>query len=260
MFYLPHMTSKQARAAFRATDLAIIPTGSVESHGPHLGTGTDFMVADEIARRTARRANAVLLPVLPFGYSSSQADFEGTISLSPESFRAVIDDICLSLHSHGIRRFLFVNGHVGNTALLQEVCDRLRALESIGCIASLWQLFGYLSSEWVPTGQGDYMEASAMMAIEPGAVQMTEAVPFTPKALTERLRVVSWDRLSFKGAVLATWIGAREVSDSGNTGSLEGASPERGAAAIDAAVSYLTDLSAELLKIDLEELFPGSES
>jgi creatinine amidohydrolase/Fe(II)-dependent formamide hydrolase-like protein len=104
------------------------------------------------------------------------------------------------------------------------------------------------------------MEASAMMAIEPGAVQMTEAVPFTPKALTERLRVVSWDRLSFKGAVLATWIGAREVSDSGNTGSLEGASPERGAAAIDAAVSYLTDLSAELLKIDLEELFPGSES
>jgi creatinine amidohydrolase len=254
------MTSKQARAAFRATDLAIIPTGSVQSHGPHLGTGTGYIVADEIARRTARQANAILLPALPFGYSSSQAEFEGTVSLSPESFRAVIDDICLSLHGHGVRRFLFVNGHPGNAALLQEVCDRLRALEAIGCIASLWQLFGYLSPEWMPTGHGDYMEASAMMAIEPGAVQMADAVPFTPRALTERLRVVSWDRLSFKGAVLGTWIGAREVSDQGNTGTLDGASAERGEAAIGAAVSYLTDLSAELLKIDLEELFPGSEA
>jgi creatinine amidohydrolase len=260
MYYLPHMTSKQARAAFRETDLAIIPTGSVESHGPHLGTGTEVMVADEIARRTARRANVILLPALPYGYSSSQTDFEGTISLSPESFRAVVDDICLSLHSNGIRRFLFVNGHVGNTALLQEVCDRLRALESIGCIASLWPLFGYLSPEWMPTGHGDYMETSAMLAIEPDAVQLADAVAFTPKALTDRLRVVSWDRLSFKGAVLPTWIGAREVSDSGNTGNLEGASAERGEAAIEAATSYLADLSAELLKIDLEDLFPGSEA
>jgi len=217
-------------------------------------------VAEEIARRTARRANAILLPALPYGYSSNHSDFEGTVSLSPESFRAVIDDICLSLHSHGIRRFLFINGHAGNVALLQEVCDRLRALDSLGCIANWWQVVGHLSPDWMRTGHGDAIEASAVLAIEPGAVQMAEAVPFAPKALTERLRVLSWDRLSFKGVVLGTWLGSREATDTGSTGTLEGTSAERGDAAIDAAASYLADLVAELLKVDLEDIYPGSDS
>ena len=176
MYYLPHMTSKEAKAAFSETDLAIVPTGSVESHGPHLGNGADYLVAEEIAKRVAARAKAILLPVFPFGYSSNHAEFHGTISLRPESFRAVLDDVCASLHSYGVRRFLFINGHSGNTALLQEVCDRLRALESIGCIANWWTLVGYLSNEFTPTGHGDYMEASAMLAIHPEAVKMTEAV------------------------------------------------------------------------------------
>ncbi len=255
MVYLPHLTSKQAQAAFRQTDLAIVPTGSVESHGPHLGTGADYMVAEEIARRTAERANAILLPVLPYGYSSNHVDFPGTISLRPESFRAVVDDICASLHAYGIRRFLFINGHSGNMALLQEVCDRLRTLESIGCIANWWQLVGDLSPDFTPTGHGDYMEASAMLAIEPAAVRMEEAVPFTPKALTEQLRVVSWDRLSFKGAVLQTWVSTKQASDTGSTGRLEGTSAERGEAAIEAAATYLAELAAELLKVDLKQLY-----
>jgi creatinine amidohydrolase len=255
MLYLPHMTSKQAKAAFRQTDLAIVPTGSVESHGPHLGTGADYMVAEEIARRTAARSNAILLPVLPYGYSSNHADFQGTISLRPDSFRAVMEDICISLHSYGIRRFLFINGHSGNVALLQEVCDRLRSLESIGCIANWWQLVGYLSSEFAPTGHGDYMEASAMMAIEPTAVRMAEAIPSRPKALTEQLSVVSWDRLSFKGAVLQTWVSTKQASDTGSTGTLDGTSAERGEAAIEAAANYLAELAGELLKIDLKQLY-----
>lgn len=257
MSYLPHLTSKQAKAAFQQTDLAIVPTGSVESHGPHLGTGADFMVAEAIARRTAEQANAILLPVLPYGYSSNHVDFTGTVSLRPESFRAVMDDICASLHMYGVRRFLFINGHSGNTALLQEVCDRLRSLESIGCIANWWQLVGSLSPEFTPTGHGDYMEASAMMAIEPSAVQMADAVPFTPKALTDRLSVVSWDRLGFKGAVLQTWISTKEASDTGSTGTLDGTSAERGRAAIEAAAQYLAELVEELLKVDLKRLYAG---
>lgn len=255
--YLPHMTSKQARSAFREVDIAIIPTGSVESHGPHLGTGADYLVAEEIAKRVAARSRAVLVPVLPYGYSSNHLEFPGTISLRPDTFRAVVDDICSSLHMYGIRRFLFVNGHSGNTALLQEVCDRLRGMESIGCIINWWTLVGSLSDEFTPTGHGDYMEASAMLAIHPEAVQMSEAVAFTPKALTDRLSVVSWDRLSFKGAVLQTWVSTRQASDTGSTGRLDGASAERGEKAIAAAAAYVAELAAELGKVDLKILSPG---
>lgn len=258
MYYLPHMTSRQAKAAFTDTDLAIIPTGSVESHGPHLGTGADYLVAEEIAKRVAARTKGILVPVLPYGYSSNHVFFHGTVSLRPETFRAALDDICASLHSYGTRRFLFVNGHSGNVALLQQVCDRLRSMESIGCIANWWALVGHLSDQFTPTGHGDYMEASAMLAIHPEAVRMSDAVPFKPKALTDRLNVVSWDRLSFKGVVLQTWVSTKQASDTGSTGKLDGAAAERGEAAIQAAAEFLAELADELRKVDLKQLFAES--
>jgi creatinine amidohydrolase len=251
MLYLPHLTAAEAEAAFKRVDFAVIPTGSVESHGAHLGNGTDYLVAEEIAKRVASRADVFLLPALPFGYSSNHAIFAGTISLRPDVFRAVADDICMSLHKYGIRRFLFVNGHSGNTALLQETCDRLRQMSSIGCIANWWSLAGSLNEEFTGTGHGDYMEAAAMLAVRPEAVHVDRAIAYKPKSLTPELHVLGWDRLQFKGAVLQTWMSTRQASDTGSTGRLDGATAERGERAIEAIAAYLVELVAELRKVDL---------
>jgi len=254
MLYLPHMTAEEAEAAFRKTDLVVIATGSVESHGPHLANGTDYLVAEEIARRVAERSEVILLPPLPFGYSSNHAVFSGTISLRPDVFRGVIDDICSSLHGYGARRFLFVNGHSGNTSLLQEVCDRLRALGSIGIIANWWSLAGSVSKEFAGTGHGDYMEAAAMLAVAPNAVHMDRAIPYQPKKLTPELRVLGWDRLEYRGGVLHTWISTRQASETGSTGRLDGATADRGERCIDAIAGYLVGLVAEVRKVDLRRI------
>jgi creatinine amidohydrolase len=254
VLYLPHMTAKEAEAAFKRTDFVVVTTGSVESHGPHLSNGTDYMVAEEISKRVASRAEVVLVPALPFGYSSNHAVFAGTVSLRPDTFRGVIDDICASLHACGARRFLFVNGHSGNTALLQESCDRLRTMGSIGCIANWWSLAGSLSEEFAGTGHGDYMEAAAMLAVKPEAVHMDRVVPYQPKKLTPDLQVLGWDRLEFKGAVLYTWLSTRQATDTGSTGRLDGASAGRGERAIEAIAAYLTELVAELRKVDLQKI------
>lgn len=254
MLYLPHLTAKEAEAVFARVDIAILPTGSVESHGPHLGNGTDYLVAEEISKRVAARTEALLLPALPFGYSSNHSVFAGTVSLKPEVFRSVVNDICISLHAYGIRRFLFVNGHSGNTALLQECCDSLRYSKAIGCIANWWTIAGSLSEEFVGTGHGDYMEAAAMLAIQPDAVHMDKATAYKPKALTSDLHVLGWDRLKFKGAVLYTWMSTRQASETGSTGRLDGATAERGEHAIEAVATYLTELIAELRKIDLDRI------
>jgi creatinine amidohydrolase len=254
MLYLPHLTSKEAKAAFQDVDIAMLPTGSVESHGPHLGTGTDYLVAEEIAKRVCARAKVVMVPALPYGYSSNHSIFPGTISLRPDVFRAVVDDVCSALYANGVRRFLFVNGHSGNTALLQEVCDRLRGMKAMGCIANWWSLVGALHPDFTGTGHGDYMEAAAMLAVEPKAVHMDQAVPYKPKSLTPELGVVSWDRLRYKGVELHTWISTREASDTGSTGRLDGATAERGERAIQAAADYLVGLVGELRKVDLNAL------
>jgi len=52
--------------------------------------------------------------------------FPGTVSLRPETLIAVLRDCVLSLHQHGFREFLFVNGHGGNTASGNAAMSTLR--------------------------------------------------------------------------------------------------------------------------------------
>ena len=40
-------------------ELAIIPVGSLEQHGPHLPIMTDWIIASELGRRVAERMNAL---------------------------------------------------------------------------------------------------------------------------------------------------------------------------------------------------------
>ena len=46
-------------------ELAIIPVGSIEQHGPHLPIMTDWAIATELGRRVAEKMHAFQLPALP---------------------------------------------------------------------------------------------------------------------------------------------------------------------------------------------------
>ena len=47
------------------TDTAIIPVGSIEQHGSHLPTGTDYFIIKKLSEEVAKRLDAYLLPPLP---------------------------------------------------------------------------------------------------------------------------------------------------------------------------------------------------
>ncbi len=64
------LTSEEIGAHVAAgMDLAILPVGATEQHGPHLGTGTDTISAEWVARRAAERTGALVLPAIPYGCS-----------------------------------------------------------------------------------------------------------------------------------------------------------------------------------------------
>ena len=50
-------------------DVAILPVGATEGHGPHLPLKTDTVQAEVVAKRMAERLNAFLLPGIAFGNS-----------------------------------------------------------------------------------------------------------------------------------------------------------------------------------------------
>ena len=114
-----------------AVDLAILPVGAIEQHGPHLPLGADWMEADAIAKGVARKLGAYLLPAMPFGNSQAHVGFRGSVSLSFDTLAAVVTDIALSLLDQGFRRIVVINLHGGNIVLKIAVRE-LNAMQQTG--------------------------------------------------------------------------------------------------------------------------------
>ena len=54
--------------AVTSAPLAVLPTGSIEYHGPHGPFGTDLHLAEVLAQQVADNLDALLLPPVPFSH------------------------------------------------------------------------------------------------------------------------------------------------------------------------------------------------
>ncbi len=108
-------------------ELAIIPTGSHEQHGPNLTFSTDTDRAFEMSKLLGEKLFPRVLVCSPvnYGLSDHHMDFTGTISLKPETMVSILMDIALSLSRHGIKKVLFINAHGGNRPALKIASDRI---------------------------------------------------------------------------------------------------------------------------------------
>lgn len=123
--YLPHMTWPEVEEALKRTDVVVIPVGSIEQHAKHLPLGMDSYGAVETCKLIAQKAEVIVAPVVLAGLSSHHMGFPGTITLTPETFEAVVYETSLSLIKHGFRKILFYNGHGGNTASVANVIQKI---------------------------------------------------------------------------------------------------------------------------------------
>ena len=122
------LTSDEIGARVSAgMDMAILPVGATEQHGPHLATGTDTISADWVARRAADRAGVLVLPAIPYGCSLGHTDcWPGTLSLSPMTLTTVVLEVARWALKSGIRRLLFFSGHATNGPSLGSAVLQLR--------------------------------------------------------------------------------------------------------------------------------------
>ena len=114
-------------AAAVDTDVALLPVGSTEQHGPHAPLGTDVLTAETVAAAGADAydGEVVVAPAIPVGVAEEHRDFAGTLWVSEDTFRAYVRETIESLAHHGWTRVVVVNGHGGNVAPLREVCARV---------------------------------------------------------------------------------------------------------------------------------------
>jgi len=164
--------------------------GTTEEHGPHLPLLTDVIVPIEISKRLAETIDAIIAPPIFFGRCPYSMSFPGTISLRPETFIALVEDICKSLSEHGFERILLINGHGGNKDPLVVASLKLnQEIESRVLVINYWEYTSPEISEVLREGfHADRFETSLVLASRPDLVDMSKAVAEMPE-LPER----SWE-------------------------------------------------------------------
>jgi creatinine amidohydrolase len=111
-----------------ANHSAIIPVGATEQHGPHLGTGMDFVLADRLCQAVSTRTAVTMLPALPYGCSLGHSRrWPGTIALQPVTLISIVKEIGDWAYYSGVRRLFIVNTHVTNAAPLRCSLEMLRS-------------------------------------------------------------------------------------------------------------------------------------
>lgn len=107
--------------------VAIIPVGSMEQHGPHLPISTDTDIVTEIANRIAQKNKFLLLPTISYGVSYEHAPFFN-LSIKESTLRAILMDLCQSLMDNGIKSVFVINGHHGNIKPIKNLGVKLKKI------------------------------------------------------------------------------------------------------------------------------------
>lgn len=189
-YELSRMTSVEFARARDDIRVALVPVGATEQHGPNLAMGTDYVIAHRLCQRIAARIHprAVVVPPVPLGLSYHHMGFPGTLTFSPETFTAVCFDIARSLRQQGIHHVVFVNGHNGNTAVLNVAVTKIRYdLDMHAAVAFWFQQAADLVREAGQTerfGHACEVETSVLMALQGDMVRQDALEPGDMKPVT----------------------------------------------------------------------------
>ncbi len=153
------------------TDLAVVPVGSTEQHGPHAPLGTDVATAEAVAEAGIDRCEreVVRAPAIPVGVAEEHRQFPGTMWVSADTFRDYVGEAVASLAHHGFDRVVLVNGHGGNVDALREVGGRLTRDGDAYVVPFTW--FEAVGEHSADMGHGGPLETALLRHCDPDSVR-----------------------------------------------------------------------------------------
>lgn len=249
---LAELRAPQVVELITSRSVLVQPVGSIEQHGAHLPFETDLLVAaaaaEAVVEERGDELDLWLLPPLVYTKSNEHSWAPGTIWLSPATLLGVLDDLGRSLAKLSAERLAFVNGHGGNTTLLNIACREVRLNHGLMTFLLHPQVpadHGGRSTE-AEMGMGIHgglEETSMVLHLRPDLVDMSQAERHVPEALDANRHV------RFGGDVSFGWSSA-DFGSSGVIGDPTGATAERGKLLFDGAVQTLGEALAEVARFE----------
>src|SRR5260370_1121835 len=194
--FIEELTWMEIRDALKAGKTTIlIPTGGVEQNGPYLATGKHNYILRATTESIARKlGNALVAPIVPFvpegniEPASLHMKYPGTISLTEETYRRLLIEICASFRAHGFVDIVLIGDSGGNQEGMKAVAADLngqwaRGKSRVHFIPEYYDYPGvekWLESQGIrqtPEGyHDDFAITAQMMVVDPATVRMNERI------------------------------------------------------------------------------------
>ena len=244
----------EAKERLQQVDLAMLPVGSCEQHGPHLPLDTDGYDAELLAEQVASlcsQPRPLVLPLVPYGVSYHHDNFPGTISVGPEALSRLVYDIGMSIAKQGIKKLVIVNGHGGNGPALHFACQRInRDAHIFTCVES-----GETSDTDVDSlaetrndVHAGEVETSTSLYLRPELVDLKSAKKCVPNFSSKYLEFSSHRAVEWYARVA-------RFSPEGVIGDPTVASREKGEKYWSIIVQRLREFIEELKTLSLDEIY-----
>jgi len=233
-------------------DLAVLPWGATEAHNYHLPYATDNIQAENIASESAKiawdnGAKIIVLPTIPFGVNTGQADIKLDINLYPSTQSIILSDIIEVLNRHGIYKLLILNGHGGNDfrAIIREL--GLKFPKMFLCTCNWFQSVNKNDFFEHEGDHADEMETSLILHLAPQlALSLTEAGSGKEKKFKIKGLKEGWVWSERKWS---------QITEDTGVGNPKSATKEKGEKYFKAVTSKVADLLIELAKSDINNLY-----
>jgi len=241
------------RLSQRRYEVAVLPVAAIEAHNRHLPEGQDLRHTTYVAHRCCELAwkeceSVICLPAIPYGVDCNLLAFPLTIHVSQATLDALVRDIVVSLHRHGIRKIVIINGHGGNdfTALIRQIQSDL----PVHVFLCNWWTVGHDRYDEIFEASDDHageFETSVALALYPELVERGVAAdgrarPFRFEALEK-----GWVRTSREFSRLNDHCGVGDPSR---------ASAEKGRQYLDLVCERVSRFLVELAQTPIDEHFP----
>jgi len=247
------LTWPEAEKKLKEVDVALLPVGAIEQHGPHLTLDVDAFDAEYLAKRVADACSdpkPLVLPAVSYGVSYHHEEFPGTLSISNETLARLVYEIGISSAKNGIKKLVIINGHGGNSAALNYAAQMInRDAKIFSCVdtGETSDVDIYEIAETPNDVHAGEVETSTSLATRPYLVKMEQAKKMVPEFSSRYLNFTSKRGVSW-------YAHTEKISSSGVMGDPTKANAEKGKKMWEIMIAHLVAFVEDLKSMTLDEI------
>lgn len=253
IYYWQHLTSPQLATIARRDPVAVITLGAIEQHGNHLPLATDLMIGEGLQAAMLEMLDPALdiicLPAIAVGASEEHASFSGTLSLPAPLAIETLEAYGTSIARTGIKRWVLLNSHGGNKAVMDLAALTLRQCYAMRVIKVTYTRLpapeGIIEVDELRYGlHGGLLETAMMLYLAPSLVTLNDYHPVSPAAPSTGALTGP------EGSAAFAWL-AEDLSAYGVAGNATGANALLGEQLVHHYASLLAQVVTETAQLPL---------